>query len=121
MLQQGNLKERKAMWIILLCHLIGDFILQTDKMATQKKIDWKVCLLHVCVYMIPLVLFSKLGVVALLLIAVQHYIQDRTGFVKWFMVNTGSKEFAKHFWAMVAVDQIFHVTWITLVVKCVNI
>ena len=72
----------------LIAHLIGDFIIQNDWMAVNKKKSSFACLVHVMTYLIPFLLCS-LSWVQILVIGAQHFIQDRTDIIKWFLNNTG--------------------------------
>jgi hypothetical protein len=102
-------------WIY--AHLIGDFLLQTDWMARGKKFSSWVCFIHVITYMVPFLLTS-LNWWQLLFIGIQHFIQDRTDFVLWFMKNTGKDEFTMppHApWSVILVDSILHILFIALI------
>lgn len=102
-------------WIY--AHLIGDFLLQTDWMARGKKQNSWVCLVHVLTYMLPFLL-TPLSWWQLLLVAVQHFLQDRTDIVVWFMVKTGKREFTKPPsapWSVILVDSILHILFIALI------
>lgn len=104
-------------WI--LAHLIGDFLFQTDWMARGKKNSSLACLLHVATYMLPF-LFTSFSPLQLLCIAIQHFIQDRTTMVEWFMNHTGKRHFAQapHTpWSLVIIDFIFHILAISLIEK----
>ncbi|HYE32114.1 MAG TPA: DUF3307 domain-containing protein [Methylomirabilota bacterium] len=60
----------------LLCHLIGDYILQSDWMATNKsKRSWP-CLVHVLLYGLPF-LFLSPSLTAMLVIIGTHFVIDR--------------------------------------------
>ena len=62
--------------MFLLCHFVGDYILQTDWMALNKnKKSWN-CLVHVIIYT-ACFLFLTLSWKALLFIGVTHFIFDR--------------------------------------------
>lgn len=105
-------------WIF--AHLIGDFLLQNDYLAENKKKNSLVCLLHVCFYIIPFIIFCSFNWLQLLLIAAEHYIQDRTNIVYQFMIITGRKNFAsKPFtpWSIFLIDGIFHILFILLITK----
>ena len=55
----------------------------------------------------------------MLLIGIQHFTQDRTGFIIWLMKIKGSEEFAKPPmapWSIIVTDNIMHVLFIALVV-----
>jgi len=58
-------------WIY--AHLIGDYLIQNDWMALNKKKNSWICLVHVLTYMIPF-LFTSINPLGLFLIAAQHYI-----------------------------------------------
>ncbi len=113
----------------LIAHLVGDFLLQNDWMAQGKKRSTAICLAHILAYALPFI-----GLTALpqwrevdqtilgwqiVLILVQHFVQDRTHFVTWFMKTVGQ---GKGFmqppmapWSMIVVDNTFHLLWIYLV------
>lgn len=99
-------------WIY--AHLIGDYIFQNDWMAVNKKKSNWACLVHVTTYMIPF-LFTEIGWLGLLLIAVEHFIQDRTNIVKWVMVQKGSDKFATDMWGVIVTDNILHILFIALI------
>lgn len=60
----------------LLCHLWGDYILQSDWMAKGKTIWWAPCLLHVLLYSGTFLLLHP-NWKALAVIALTHYFIDR--------------------------------------------
>lgn len=103
---------------LLLCHLVGDYILQTDWMAANKKSSSFACAVHVAAYIIPF-LITPLAWWQLVLIAAQHYLQDRWQFVPWFMAHTQHKGFAQPPmapWSVIITDNVLHGVWIGLVV-----
>jgi hypothetical protein len=102
-------------WIY--AHLIGDYLLQNDWMAQNKKKKDLACIAHVAAYMVPF-LFCGFNWWQMLLIASQHYALDRTDFVAWFMAIKGSKAFRDgHYapWSSVITDNILHILWIAIV------
>lgn len=104
-------------WIF--AHLIGDFLIQTDWMVEGKKRRSWICLIHVATYMIPFI-FTPLSWLQLTCIAAQHFLQDRTQIVEWFMEHTGRRNFAeppKGPWSFILVDSIFHILFIALIEK----
>jgi len=111
-------------WV--LAHLIGDYLIQTDWMALNKKKSSFVCFVHVITYLIPF-LFCGFTWWQLLLIGTEHFIQDRTNIVLWFMKVKGSKLFATGPmapWSIVVTDNILHILWIAFVAwipKAINI
>lgn len=103
-------------WIF--AHLIGDYLLQNDWMAFGKKRKSWICAVHVAAYMGPFQ-FCGMEWQQLLLIAAQHFIQDRTGMVVSFMKWKGSEQFATgpcSPWSIIVTDNILHVLWIAVVV-----
>ena len=103
-------------WIF--AHLIGDYILQTDYMALGKKKSSAICCFHIAAYMLP---FAFCGLVwwQLVLIAGQHFIQDRTNVIVWFMKIKGSGQFATgpcSPWSIIVTDNIVHILWVAAVV-----
>ena len=103
----------------LVAHLVGDFLLQTDWMAQNKKRSSFVCTVHVMAYMVPF-LFLNLAWWQLAIIAAQHWIQDKTNFVTWYMQAVGKAEFAKPPlapWSIFVVDATFHILAIAIVVN----
>ena len=98
-------------------HLVGDYILQTDWMALNKKKSSIHCLIHVLFYMVPFLLCG-FAPWQLLMIAAQHYAIDRTNFVLWFMDWKGSESFARGMcspWSVIVMDNILHILWIAFV------
>ena len=69
---------------ILLAHLVGDYLLQNDEMATKKTTSWAWALLHGAVYTLPFMLIT-LNPWALLIIGGTHAIIDRYRLAKHFI------------------------------------
>jgi len=102
-------------WIF--AHLIGDYLIQNDWMAKGKKGSSFICGVHVLTYMIPF-LFVQAEWWQLALIAIEHFAQDRTNFVMWFMNVAGKSEFAKPPmapWSIIVVDNTFHVLFMAAI------
>ena len=102
-------------WIY--AHLIGDYLLQNDWMALNKKQSSWHCLAHVIVYLLP---FCCVGLLwwQIALIGLQHFLQDRTGFVVWFMKVKGSEKFANGPcapWSIIVMDNIIHILFIAAI------
>jgi hypothetical protein len=68
----------------ILAHLIGDFFLQNDWMATNKKDKILPCLIHVLVYTVPF-MFLTLSPLALLVIAGTHFAIDHWGLPRYLI------------------------------------
>jgi len=102
-------------WIY--AHFIGDYLIQTDFMALNKKKSAWICLLHVVTYMLPFV-FCGMMWWQLLLIAAQHYVIDHTDVVLWLMHAKGSGKFATgpcFPWSQIVTDNILHILWMAWV------
>jgi len=110
-------------WMLILCHFAGDYLLQNDYQAKNKKavgvFGLAVCSFHVLLYSIPFaftgLLWWQVG-----LIFVQHLIQDRTRFVVWFMRVIGKREFLQPPfapWSIILIDNLLHILWIAVVAK----
>lgn len=61
---------------LLLCHLVGDYCLQNQAMATNKTHSSLWCLVHVTLYTLPF-LFLTQSPLALSIIAGTHFLIDR--------------------------------------------
>lgn len=102
-------------WIF--AHLLGDYIFQNDWMALNKKRSDLHCSIHVVCYMVPFMLCG-FNWWQMILIAVQHYVIDRTNFVVWFMKVKGQEKFATGPcapWSVIVMDNILHILWIAMV------
>ena len=103
-----------------IAHLIGDFILQNEWMVENKKTRSTVCLVHVLVYLIPFLL-AGLQWWQILLIGVQHFAQDRSQFVFWWMRVWKRVDPEKWDQLPLYVDQAFHLMWIEVIVLLARI
>lgn len=114
---------------LLVGHLVGDFLLQTDGMAKYKAQSWTWMLKHVGLYLAvmalvlgayalstPVALWG-LGL-ALLFIAVTHIILDRREFtLAWMRLIGITSDLG---WLIIVADQVFHVLVLVFVVQIVN-
>jgi len=106
----------------LFCHLIGDYLIQNEWMALNKKKEGLIgifsCAIHSITYCLPFLLITSLFRV--LIIAIFHYIVDRTHIVEKFIAiknnlkTTENFGFPKEkpeyvsFWLYVVIDNTFH-------------
>jgi len=111
---------------LLVAHLVGDFLVQTDSMAKYKGQDWLWMLKHVGLYMtimsallIVYALFHPMpaGLVAaaLLFLLVTHVILDRRAFTNWWMRLVGISN--DKLWISVVIDQVFHIVTLAIVAQ----
>lgn len=114
----------------LLLHLLGDYIIQNDWMAlNKKKMSWKgeiACQIHCISYSLPFFLIAD-GLQVLFIYST-HYILDRFNLVGWFLAirngvwnvdNFGfgkERPFAITIWLYIITDNVFHIycNWFAL-------
>lgn len=119
----------------LLFHLWGDFIVQTDTWALNKKkkgwYGFKCCAIHCLTYSLPFLFIGSLT--AWLVILITHFIIDRTRIIDYLLAikndvqvekkqwifpeydisNFGfglDRPFAISIWLYIITDNIFHIT-----------
>jgi hypothetical protein len=111
----------------LVCHAIGDYILQSDWMATEKTKRSIAALIHVLTYMLPFFILRP-SLAALFVIVSTHFVIDRwrlARFVVWVknVPYPGSKPWADcaatgypsdrpawlSVWLLIIADNIMHV------------
>ena len=120
----------------ILCHLFGDYILQTDYMAMHKRNKFKVAILHGLFYSFPF-LFVCLNPFKLLLIAIIHAVMDHYGlarylcFIKEYITPTETKDWTDYCitgyhrdrpmwlttWLMIICDNTMHILINGLIIK----
>jgi Protein of unknown function (DUF3307) len=66
---------------LIICHLIGDFVLQNHVMATRKTSSSLWCGIHVCLYTLPFLVLVR-SPTALAIILGTHFIIDRFALAK---------------------------------------
>ncbi len=111
---------------LLVGHLVGDFLLQTDGMAKYKAVNWTWMLRHVGLYLA--VMAVVLGAYALsapvplwalglslLFIGVTHIVLDRRGFTLGWMRIIGITSDLD--WLTIVADQVFHLLVLVVVVQ----
>jgi hypothetical protein len=112
-------------WLVL-GHLVGDFLLQTDNMAKNKSQQWRWLLRHIALYMVTMTIIIVayalshptplwLAIVAWLFIAGTHLILDRRGFTARWMRLVGTSP--DQSWLVIVVDQIFHLLTLAAVAQ----
>jgi hypothetical protein len=106
---------------LLLAHVVGDWLLQTEWQATHKATSWRALLTHVVVYHLVVLaaLLWRVGygvgeVYAVVVgLAVVHAVMDRKHTVAWFMrVMRIAVEREPAGWLAIAVDQSLHLVWL---------
>ena len=111
---------------LLIGHLVGDFLLQTDGMANYKAQSWPWMLRHVGAYLAVMVIVLGLYslshptslwvlAVALLFIGATHIALDRRDLTRAWMRLVGiTHELA---WLSIVIDQVFHLLVLVLVAQ----
>ncbi len=99
----------------LICHLIGDYVLQNDKMAMNKHAftvkGWFWCFTHCLIYTIPF-LFITRDPLKLFLIFLTHFIIDKFNLGRKWTENLKIINFDPSIWLhtylVFMVDMTFH-------------
>jgi len=107
----------------LILHAIGDYLIQNDWMAlNKKKPTWKgtlTCQIHCITYSLPFLFIGSWQAVGI--IYVTHYIIDRFHIIEWFLAVKNGVFHTKNFgfrmerptiitvWLYIIVDNIFHI------------
>ena len=111
---------------LLIGHMIGDFLIQTDDMAKNKPQRWPPLLGHVGLYMVfitPIVIIYALThslplwlvVAALLFLSGTHVILDRRDFTARWMRFVGMSP--DRLLLSMIVDQVFHLLSLAIVAQ----
>ena len=106
---------------LILGHLWGDYLFQTDAMAQNKGHNHRWAAFHAAVYTFAVFLAARamfthsllFGLVALLVIFGTHFVQDRYRLARRMMTYTGQETFATGSlapWSVIVVDNVMHVT-----------
>ena len=88
--------------VLLACHFVGDFGLQTKWMADFKGKNWGINFYHAATYTAVFVLFANFSMLAALVLLVSHFVIDPLK-CRW--------ELVKHVW----VDQLLHFVVLVLI------
>lgn len=103
---------------LLLCHVIGDFLIQTESQALRKAAGkpWnRAILLHCTTYtavFVPAVLRLAIPMWWLAVLFASHWFLDRRWFVYWWRRNVtrnSAASIAATPWLSIVIDQAFHV------------
>jgi len=110
----------------LIGHLVGDYLLQNDWMALNKKTftlkGWLACSIHCLLYTLAVCLFTGWWDARFLLVFITHFALDKTMVVVYYMNFTGSfkriisdKNNPSAIWAYAIVDNTFHLVTLFLI------
>lgn len=99
----------------LIGHLIGDYLLQNDWMALNKKRDSTPCAIHCMIWTLSVYFCQAAShpwpTWTIPILFVSHFVQDRTEIVRWIMEHKGQRGFAQAPmapWSLVVVDNVLH-------------
>jgi hypothetical protein len=98
-----------------LAHMIGDFLIQNEWMASHKKNNSWVAFVHVVAYLLPFLLTGLLWW-QIVLIGLTHFLQDRSSFVDWFVRTWKRIPSGEGGIIPLIVDQVFHLIMIQIAI-----
>lgn len=106
--------------LLLIGHLIGDFLFQTSWMASNKSENWIALLSHVTIYTTVIVLvswqFGGLSILGITIIFIGHVVLDRQKFVTFWVSKIQKADEKNTRWLSIMTDQIFHVVLLALAI-----
>lgn len=110
--------------LLILGHLVGDFLFQTGWMAKYKAKQWLPLLTHSAVYTVVVALFALLGgglsFWGIAVIFIGHVILDRKTFVSFWVRTVQTATGSEARWLSVVADQIFHVLLLAAAIFLTN-
>lgn len=95
----------------LIGHLVGDYLIQNDWMAQNKKTRTIPCLVHVALYSLSIWGFTRWPWWAIAITFGCHFTQDRTNIVRGYMTFIRQPKFMQAPlapWSFIVVDNVFH-------------
>jgi hypothetical protein len=95
---------------LLVSHLVGDFLLQNDWMAMNKKKRAVPLTIHCLVYTSCIWLIGGLGGLPLLFVFLSHLLIDGSNVISMWMNLVGQRGFKDNLapWSVIVVDQVWH-------------
>ncbi len=103
-------------------NLVGDYLLQNDWMALNKKRSSFHCAVHCTVWTVSVLLFSGWPLWTAVPLFVSHFIQDRTDVIARYMDLVGQKSFRTGIcapWSSIVVDNVWHIVTLWLIAKMI--
>ena len=107
--------------LLLAGHLLGDWIVQTDRQALNKTTSWAANQAHCLTYHLTMAAFvlpvwHTWGTALAFVISwVSHGCIDRRWPVRWLLAHTGSEAFAQQLWGVLAADQALHLAILAVI------
>ena len=103
-----------SLTLAIIGHLVGDYLLQNDWMALNKKQRSFPCIVHCLLWTAAVCAFSgwiTIPIISVLFLA--HFIQDRTNVVLFWMTRINRQpQFAQPPcapWSIIVVDNVWHI------------
>lgn len=95
-------------------HLVGDYLLQNDWMAGNKKSNNFACAVHCAIWTLCVVAFAGwwTNLLAIAFLFTTHFIQDRTNIIRKYMSFMRQDQFAEGVckpWSVIIVDNVWHI------------
>jgi hypothetical protein len=107
--------------MLLIAHLIGDFLLQTSWMAVNKATQWVPLFVHVTVYTTVIGIFAfisgEISWAGMVVIFIGHVILDRRTFVAWWVRQVQRATGKEAGWLGIVADQIFHIILLAVAIQ----
>jgi hypothetical protein len=106
----------------LVAHFIGDWFIQNDWLGLYKKGSSLRCFIHCLLYIIPFI-FTEIPLVLLPIIALQHFIIDRSYYVDWYVKSIESYRFDMSPlwpWSGIIIDNLMHIIFIHILLIAYN-
>ena len=101
--------------LLIVAHLVGDYLLQNDWIARNKSTSSIICAVHVVLYTLAHVVLVEVAGSwpwwSYVAIAVPHFVIDRWSLAAWWMKNvSGQRTFFEKMspWSVVVIDNTFH-------------
>jgi hypothetical protein len=102
-------------------HLVGDYLLQNDWMAQNKKKASFPCAVHCLLWTMAVTVLAGWWVWWVPpVLFVTHFIQDRTTVINWWMRFNRQSGFASPPlapWSIIVVDNVWHILTLALIAK----
>jgi hypothetical protein len=102
--------------LVLAGHLLGDFVVQTDRQAANKERSWRADLAHVLTYHLTMAILvvpvwhDWRAAWFLSISLATHALVDRRWPTRLVLGTTGSKGFSTVVWGVIATDQALHLS-----------
>lgn len=108
--------------ILVIAHLIGDYLFQTSWMAMNKANKWIPLITHSVVYTFVIAVvawigFGGLSIWGIALVLASHIFLDKRTFVAWWVKNIMTSKGKESAWLGIIVDQVFHLIVLALALQ----